>query len=63
MIPHPILAHSWGWDEVLYFVVPLGLALLWIRWVEKRSGTRKDAGDAAAADAENVEGPDGDPQP
>ncbi|MCJ7726884.1 MAG: hypothetical protein MUP76_10930 [Acidimicrobiia bacterium] len=53
MILHPVLAHSWGWDEVLYFAIPVVLALLWIRWIEVRACNRKlDAGAETAADRE-----------
>ena len=37
----PILAHSWGWDEILYFAIPVALALLWVRRIEKRANARK----------------------
>ena len=50
MIP-PILAHSWGWDEVLYFAVPITLALFWVRWIEKRAKARKEA---AAAEEQSA---------
>ena len=49
MTPLPILAHSWGWDEVLYFAVPVIGALFWVRWVEKRARARK------AEDSEDAE--------
>ena len=35
-----VLAHQGGWDEFLYFVVPVVLAVMTLRWVEKRA-TRK----------------------
>jgi hypothetical protein len=35
-----LLAHSWGWDEVLLFVVPIVLALGVIRVVERRAAQR-----------------------
>ena len=53
-MPGPILAHSWGWDEVLYFAVPVIAALLWVRWIERRAAARKAAaahdGEVAAAE-------------
>jgi len=32
-----------GWDEVLYFAIPVVLALFWVRWIEKRAMARKKA--------------------
>lgn len=32
-----VLAHQFGWDEILMFVAPVVLALLGLRWFEKRS--------------------------
>jgi hypothetical protein len=42
VIPYPVLAHSWGWDEILYFAVPVTGAFLWVRWIEKRARRRSD---------------------
>lgn len=53
MIRHPVLAHSWGWDEVLYFAAPVVLALFWVRWIEVRARNRKAAAAAEAAPAED----------
>ena len=56
-----VLAHSWGWDEVLYFAIPVVLALFWVRWIEKRATARK----RAAAEADTADGRDpaaGDPR-
>jgi hypothetical protein len=38
-----VLAHDWGWDEILYFAVPVTLVLWWVRWAEKRAAARKAA--------------------
>ena len=35
------LAHQGGWDELAYFAVPAVLAILAIRWAEKRAGRRR----------------------
>lgn len=43
-----LLAHSWGWDEILMFAVPVALALGGIRWVERRAATKDPAPDAEA---------------
>ena len=44
MIRSALLAHSWGWDEALYFAIPVALAVLWVRRIEKRPGTPDDTG-------------------
>lgn len=36
-----VLAHQWGWDELLYFAVPVVAVLYWVRWAEKRAAARK----------------------
>jgi hypothetical protein len=33
----PILAHQYGWDEVLLFVVPIAIAVVVVRRLDKRS--------------------------
>ena len=43
--PHLVFAHQFGWDEILLFLVPVVLALLAVRWFEKRS-SGEDADDA-----------------
>ncbi len=35
-----LLAHQGGWDEAALFVVPAVLALLVIRWAERRARRR-----------------------
>lgn len=35
-----MLAHYWGLDEVGFFVVPAVLAILALRWAEKRAKRR-----------------------
>lgn len=35
-----VLAHQGGWDEVLLFAVPVGLALWAVRYAERRSRRR-----------------------
>lgn len=34
---HWLIAHQGGWDELLYFLVPAGLAIGAVRWAEKRA--------------------------
>ena len=38
----PVLAHQGGWDEVIYFAVPVVLAILAVRWAERRARRRAD---------------------
>ena len=35
-----VLAHQGGWDEIAYFAVPAVLAILALRWAEKRAARR-----------------------
>jgi hypothetical protein len=32
-----LIAHQGGWDEILMFAVPVVLAVVAVRWVERRS--------------------------
>lgn len=46
-----ILAHQGGWDELLMFGIPVVLAIVAVRWAEKRGRERTGAGeDRPAAD-------------
>ena len=45
-----VLAHDWGWDEILYFGVPVAVVLFWVRWAEKRAAARKAAAREETAD-------------
>ena len=38
---HGFLAHQGGWDELLWFAVPVLLVLTWLRWAEKRARLRQ----------------------
>lgn len=38
-----VLAHDWGWDEILYFAVPLLAVLYWVRRAEKRAASNREA--------------------
>lgn len=40
-----VLAHYWGIDEVGVFVVPAVLAILALRWAEKRARSRANEDD------------------
>lgn len=48
------LAHQGGWDEFLYFVVPVALGLWALRRAEKRARARAEAADAADSKAEKA---------
>jgi hypothetical protein len=48
----PVLAHAGGWDEFLFFVVPVLAAIGAIRWANARS---KRADDAREADDEETD--------
>lgn len=37
-----ILAHQYGWDEIILFAVPIVLALIGVRWAEKRAKQKND---------------------
>ncbi|MBU1864978.1 MAG: hypothetical protein KKE89_01085 [Actinobacteria bacterium] len=60
MTPHPVLAHSWGWDEVLYFVVPVLLAVAWVRRVERRARSGEESADGDDGDEGGGDGGTGD---
>lgn len=36
------IAHQGGWDEVLMFVIPAALAILGLRWAERRARHRAE---------------------
>lgn len=35
------LAHQGGWDESLWFAIPVVIVLTWLRWTEKRARHRQ----------------------
>ncbi len=40
-VPSPlVVAHQWGWDELLYFAIPVGIGLWLIRLAERRARRR-----------------------
>ena len=38
-----LFAHYWGIDEVGVFVIPAVLAILLLRWAEKRAKAKREA--------------------
>lgn len=48
------LAHYWGIDEVGVFVIPAVLAIVLLRWVEKKARARKaDEGEMEKASVDD----------
>jgi len=41
-MPSPFLAHQGGWDEILYLALPAAAVILWVRWAERRSRSRRE---------------------
>ena len=35
-----MLAHQGGWDELLWFAVPIVAVVLWVRWAERKARSR-----------------------
>jgi hypothetical protein len=50
-------AHQGGWDEILMFVIPAGLAIFGLRWAERRARRRAEEEDSSSSDRS---APDGD---
>ena len=46
-----LLAHQGGWDELVLFGVPIVLALLLVRWAERRSRRNRETEEAERDDA------------
>ena len=46
----PLLAHQGGWDEIMMFVVPVVVAIVAVRLVEKRNGRGDDETGTAIVD-------------
>ena len=40
---YPILAHQYGWDEALLFVVPIAIAVVVVRRLDKRSRSKEES--------------------
>lgn len=49
------LAHAGGWDELLYFGVPVIIAIAAVRWAEKRTKRRIEQERADTAAAQGVD--------
>jgi hypothetical protein len=35
-----LVAHQGGWDELMWFSVPIVAVALWVRWAERRARAR-----------------------
>ena len=46
----PILAHQYGWDEIVMFLVPIVLAVAGVRYAEKRATAKRRAAEATKVD-------------
>ena len=44
-----LVAHQGGWDELLWFSIPIVAVLMWVRWAERRARARA-AGKAEAGE-------------
>ncbi len=49
-----LIAHEGGWDEVLLFLVPIVLAFLIVRLLERRSRAAKDLRDQDDSESQNT---------
>jgi hypothetical protein len=49
-----VLAHQGGWDEFLYFTVPVVLGFVGLRYAERQAKAKAEAA-KAAADADSRE--------
>jgi hypothetical protein len=49
-----LLAHQGGWDEFAYFIVPVVVVLLAIRWAERRH--RRKVAEGSADEEPSVPG-------
>jgi hypothetical protein len=47
LLPAPLFAHQFGWDEILMFAVPIVLAVVGVRYAESRAAKRQAAQQAA----------------
>ena len=45
-----ILAHGLYIDDLLWFVVPVGISILLLRWAERRARERAEGSDPAGAE-------------
>jgi hypothetical protein len=49
-----ILAHQGGWDELLLFGAPIVLAIVAVRWAERRGRQRRAVAGEDTVPADNV---------
>lgn len=46
----PLLAHQGGWDELAMFGIPIVLAVVGVRMVERRATRKRASAETAATD-------------
>lgn len=46
-----LLAHQGGWDEVVLFAIPVVVALVLVRWAERRSRRNREGEEPEGDDA------------
>jgi cytochrome c-type biogenesis protein CcmH/NrfF len=57
------MAHQYGWDEALLFVLPIVVVLVGVRWIERRNREQtSDTMDSAPADGGAEPGPSPPPE-
>ncbi len=50
-----IVAHQGGWDEILLFAGPVVLAIVAVRWAERRAQAKRDGSQEIAVDEDASE--------
>lgn len=45
-----IVAHQGGWDEILLFAGPVVLAIVAVRWAERRAQAKRDGAEEIPVD-------------
>jgi hypothetical protein len=45
-----ILAHQGGWDELIMFGIPIVLAIVGVRWADRRAKATRSKSDAPVSD-------------
>lgn len=53
---HYFLAHQGGWDELLWFAVPILIVLSGVRWAERRARRRQSSTEEPSAEGVSMPG-------
>lgn len=51
-----LIAHQGGWDELLWFSIPIVAVLMWVRWAERRARIRPESKAEAKEPRANMPG-------